>query len=162
MPKRTGTVPRPIAERFWEKVNKTGDCWIWTGSTNHGYGQFYVNGKPTPGRAHRVAYELAIGPIPNGLELDHLCHNRDKSCMGGETCLHRACVNPDHLQPATHRLNGLRGRSVAAVHAAKTHCIRGHEFTPANTDVRPRGSRRCRTCHRDEARARYAAKRRPS
>jgi hypothetical protein len=147
---------RPIAERFWEKVDKTGDCWLWTGSTNHGYGQFYVKGKSSPARAHRVAYELTTGLIPEGMELDHLCHNRDASCPGGFTCPHRACVNPAHLEPVTHRVNGLRGRSVAAGHAAKTHCPQGHEYTLENTR-RANGRRQCRACCRLWANARYAA-----
>jgi hypothetical protein len=151
---------RPFAERFWEKVDKTGDCWLWTASTAHGYGQFYVKGKRSPGRAHVIAWELANGPVPEGLELDHLCHGWDKSCRGGGTCPHRACVNPAHLEPVTHRVNGLRGRSIVAVHAIKTHCPQGHEYTPENTWMgKARRVRLCRACHRIRANARYAARR---
>ena len=145
---------RPFAERFWEKVDKTGDCWLWTASTTRGYGQFYVRGRPSPGRAHVIAYELEVGPVPDGLELDHLCHTRDESCPGGDTCPHRACVNPAHLEPVTSRVNGLRGRSPAAIHAKKTHCLRGHEYTPENTWTgKARSIRRCRMCHKLWARA---------
>lgn len=87
--------------------------------------------------AHRVAYEQARGPIPEGLELDHLCRNR-------------ACVNPDHLEPVTHRENLLRADTFAARHAAQTHCVNGHEFTPDNTYIRtrPEGGRECRACRK--------------
>ena len=78
-------------ERFWPKVDKTGDCWLWTGSiTPNGYGQFSVNGRPA--YAHRWAYAHHFGPIPKGMVIDHTCHNR-------------GCVNPAHLRAATHKQN---------------------------------------------------------
>ena len=85
--------------------------------------------------AHRVVYEILVGPIPVGLELDHLCRNR-------------ACVNPDHLEPVTTRTNLLRGYSPWACRARQTHCKRGHEFTPENTYGTGDGRRYCRTCRR--------------
>lgn len=91
-----GVAPRPAADRFWEKVDKTGACWLWTGGLDKdGYGYFNLphNRKV---RAHRWAYEAAIGQIPKGLEVDHLCR------------IH-ACVNPDHLEAVTGRENRLRG-----------------------------------------------------
>src|ERR1035437_6893898 len=101
--------------RFWAKVDKTEDCWNWTAHTDGmGYGQL-----AKPGQhgglvvAHRFAYELLVGPIPEGLQLDHLCRNR-------------ACVNPDHLEPVTRRVNILRGVGFGAVNAKKTECPRGH------------------------------------
>lgn len=123
---------RPIEERFWEKVEKTDDCWLWLGCTRNGYGSFNV--RMRSGYAHRWAYEHLVGPIAAGFELDHLCRNP-------------LCVNPAHLDPVLHRTNVLRGESPAAANARKTHCIRGHEFTDENTYiVEATGSRMCRQC----------------
>lgn len=85
--------------RFWSHVDAEGDCWEWTVSTgSHGYGQFAVGGLGgTMVLAHRYAFELLVGPIPEGLTLDHLCRNK-------------ICVNPDHLEPVTLVLNGQRAR----------------------------------------------------
>lgn len=89
------------AARFWAKVDK-GDpagCWRWTASGVHGYGQFSVAGALI--LAHRYSWELLRAPIPAGLTLDHLCHTNSTDCPGGKSCPHRACVNPDHLEPVT-------------------------------------------------------------
>jgi len=147
MPRRTA------AERFAEKINKSGpwslikgvpgQCWIWTGVLNeHGYGRF----RDDTGRrimTHRWAWEQANGPVPDGLVCDHLCRVR-------------ACANPDHIEPVTSRVNTLRGETIAAANAAKTACVNGHEYTAETTIVRPNGSRQCRTCHRANSRARNA------
>lgn len=148
--RRKGPKRRPIAERFWEKVERreADDCWEWIGGKySNGYGLFFVEHSPKRrnAMAHRVAYELSVGPIPDGLVLDHLCRNR-------------GCVNPAHLEAVTHRENLLRGEGPTATHAAQTHCVHGHEYTPENTYIRPSGSRECRTCIRRLARERYAAK----
>lgn len=91
-------------------IDEKTDCWIWQRSVNDdGYGHLGRNGK-TVG-AHRVFYEEANGPIPEGLDLDHLCHSRDKSCPGGRSCLHRRCVNPDHMEPVVRAVNVQRGRN---------------------------------------------------
>lgn len=117
-------------ERFWQRVEKTEACWLWRGS-GKGYGEF----RPTPSHrilAHRFSYQLLVGPIPQGLVIDHLCRVP-------------RCVNPAHLEPVTHKVNILRGVGHTAVNAAKTHCPRGHEYTPENT-VYERGSRICHVC----------------
>jgi hypothetical protein len=141
--------------RFWAKVDLRGkdECWMWLASKCNGYGQFAAPSvRRGPLRAHRVAYTLLIGPIPDGLTLDHLCHD-PKTCEGGPTCPHRACVNPDHMDPVTLGVNVMRGQTIAATNAAKTHCDRGHEFTRENTMLARKGKRRnCRTCHNDRRR----------
>jgi hypothetical protein len=125
----------PVEDRFWSKVDAQGPCWEWTGArSSSGYGQIWV--KPAKVVAHRFAYEQLVGPIPVGLQLDHLCRNR-------------ACVNPDHLQPVTQQINILRGSSVAAANHVKTHCPQGHEYTPENTYIHPKNNGRiCRACAR--------------
>jgi hypothetical protein len=134
---------RPVGERFWEKVVRDPDseCWFWTGGTAFGYGNFWLNRK---GRmAHRVSYELNVGPIPEGLQIDHLCRTP-------------LCVNPAHLEPVTIRENLMRGWGVSARNAAKTHCPRGHEYA-VHGRVKIEGSRECRVCKADLQRQRRAA-----
>ena len=125
-----------IAERFWAKVDLAGPngCWLWTaGKDSHGYGVFQV-GSLTDGtrrseRAHRWAYEALVDPIPDGLQLDHLCRTP-------------GCVNPDHLEAVTNKENqrrGLRG-------ILYTHCKHGHEMTALNTYHRREGWRGCLVC----------------
>lgn len=101
--------------------------------------------------AHRIAYEAFRGPIPDGLELDHLCHNEDPACPGGPACPHRACVNPWHLEATTSRTNLLRGKGIAAANAGKTMCKNGHPLDEANTyhyTNRGRPARGCLACRR--------------
>jgi len=109
----------------------------------NGYGKVNIDGKAK--LAHRVVYEALVGPIPEGLQLDHLCRNR-------------ACVNPAHLEPVTQRVNILRGTGTAAVHAAKTHCINGHPFDEANTYLYQGNKRMCRRCRCDREMVRYHAR----
>lgn len=119
---------------FWARVNKTDQCWTWTGAHFwSGYARVKYCGRDTV--AHRVAYELAVGPIPKGLEIDHLCRNR-------------GCVRPDHLEPVTHSVNERRGDTVIARNAAKTHCVRGHALSGVNVLIRRNGNRRCQACER--------------
>lgn len=138
---RTGRPPIDPALRFWPKVTPNGNCWLWTGTTNGGYGHFWHG----TGRvyAHRWSYEHLVAPIPDGLTLDHLCHN-DADCPGGTDCPHRRCVNPYHLDPVPSKVNTLRGLAITAQHARKTVCARGHEYPP--------GSRKYRECRADNNR----------
>lgn len=105
---------RTALERFWEKVDRRGDdeCWPWLASTDeHGYGQFGTGSRTgTMAKAHLWIYQQMVGPVPVGLDLDHGCHNADKTCPGGKACLHRRCVNyVKHLAPATRSDNIRRG-----------------------------------------------------
>ena len=119
-------------------------CWNWAGSlSRYGYGR--IRGKPER-LAHRVVYELLVGPIPEGLQLDHLCRNP-------------RCVRPDHLEPVTHRENLLRGETFAARHAGKTHCPAGHPYDDANTYISKRGQRKCRKCAAERSLRNYYARR---
>lgn len=138
-------VQRDRLPRFARLVKQVGDCHEWIGHrTPDGYGWAFVLRKQV--LAHRYFYERLVGPIPEGLTLDHLCRNR-------------ACVNPAHLEPVTLRVNILRGMAVSAVNARKTHCSQGHELSGDN--IRPyRGRRVCRTCRREQALARYRLERR--
>lgn len=126
-------------ERFWLRVDK-GDgagCWQWRGNLNpKGYGTFSVNKRPV--QAHRYAYVLLVGSIPEGLQLDHLCRNR-------------GCVRPTHLEPVTNRENMLRGDTFQGINARKTHCKWGHPFDEVNTYRKADGTRKCRACAREDA-----------
>ena len=134
-------------------------CWPWHMSTDdQGYGQVNLDGRIR--KIHRAAYEVLVGQPPEGTSLDHRCHTEDPTCPGGRTCRHRRCWNPAHLRPGTQAVNVLNGRGFPAINAAKTRCPAGHAYTPANTiSEGPEGRwRKCRTCHNDRQRARYAAR----
>lgn len=117
-----------LAVRFWTKVNKSAPngCWEWTAKRDNGYGRIWIKGRLFA--AHRVAYELMRGQIPEGLTIDHLCRNR-------------RCVNPEHLEVVSMRVNILRSDSVSAVNARKEHCPFGHPLAWRNS-----GRRFCPTC----------------
>jgi hypothetical protein len=149
---------KSLLERFEAKVNKNGPapeyrpdlgpCWLWTANIGDGgYGRIRIGTKGAGGsrlvRAHRVAYQLFKGPIPDGLEPDHLCRVRH-------------CVNPGHLEAVTHRVNTLRGEGMQAQNARKTHCSRGHELSGDNLvlDRQKKGARLCRTCRNQRQRDR--------
>lgn len=142
----SGPKPKPAAERFAAKVERTDGCWNWIGARQAGgYGRFMLSSRPTVlVLAHRFAFEQAHGPIGDDLTLDHLCRNT-------------SCVKPDHLEPVTREENALRGSR----NAAKTHCDYGHEFTDANTYVAPSrpGVRCCRACRKATSAERHAARR---
>lgn len=148
----------PVEERFWSKVLKYPDpmdrvvefprdcnlspeekgCWVWTAKLCLGYGRIHINtsvGKGVYVGAHRMGFMLLGGIIPENYEIDHLCRNR-------------ACVRKDHLEAVTCGENILRGDSLQGINKRKTHCVRGHEFTPKNTRKRhrPGGGRVCRLC----------------
>src|SRR5688572_15298255 len=119
-------------ERFWPRVSKTDFCWEWIGFIgNHGYGVFSLRTK-CQRLAHRVSYEWAKGPIPEGHHVDHLCRNK-------------RCVNPNHLEAVLPIINAWRS-DAGRPQASRTHCPRGHEYNHANTYIKVRGGRECRKC----------------
>lgn len=145
-----------VPERFWKKVDRNGPisshrpdlgpCWMWLAQINKetGYGCFWIErdvvGNNVNAQAHRVSYELVVGPIPKGLQLDHLCRVRK-------------CVCPSHLEPVTSTENTQRGDlSINGwVNREKDFCLRGHPFDEKNTKVVPskygtKQSRQCRAC----------------
>ena len=138
--------------RFWAKVNKDGPvplnrpdlgpCWLWTaGLGGNGYGRFRANKRMT--YAHRFAYELLVGPVPEGAELDHLCRVRH-------------CTRYDHLEPVPHQVNSARGNS-GKQERERTHCPQGHPYDEENTRWDRRGERRC-PCFQCRCRCRWAGK----
>lgn len=138
---KTNPIPEPTPSelaRFWAKVgdpDPASGCTEWIASTQgQGYGRFRCGVGMRA--AHRVAYTIRHGAIPDGMVIDHLCRNPP-------------CVNPDHLEAVTHKVNTLRGNGSAAQQSRKTHCTHGHEFTQENTYHTPSGGRRCRTCYRE-------------
>lgn len=139
-----------LIARFWSKVDKDGpvpdyapelgSCWLWTGLLQKGYGRFSVDQRYQ--FAHRFSLSLVGRVVPSGYHTDHLCRIR-------------ACVNPTHLDIVTPQMNLLRGDTIPARNAAKTHCKHGHEFTPENTYRRTdNAGRQCRVCIR-ASRARF-------
>ena len=149
-PKPSTFHPRiiPAADRFRAKVDQRGpnECWYWTaGLLKAGYGGFH----PIPSvtvTAHQFAYELAFGPVPTGKWIDHTCHN-GTDCTGGNSCLHRRCCNPEHLEAVDPIENQLRSH---ATRGAQARCPNGHEYTPDNVRLLPdkglNGWRVCRKC----------------
>jgi hypothetical protein len=131
-------LPVDVEDRFWSKVVMVENCWEWLGNYYpNGYGQISIGKRKM--MAHRMAYQLRVGPIPDGLTLDHLCRNPK-------------CVNPSHLEPVTMRENTLRGTSPSAECAKKDSCKHGHPLSGDNLVVRKGRSgrpwRACRACLR--------------
>ncbi|HAM40031.1 MAG TPA: hypothetical protein DCP69_01495 [Candidatus Omnitrophica bacterium] len=138
-----------LPARFWAKVRVLENgCWEWTATRRTGYGRFKVGSRRDRTarflQAHRFAYETLVGPIPEGLESDHLCRNRP-------------CIFPAHIEPVTPRENVLRGDGPSARAARQTHCLRGHPLNEINTCRLPSGKRECRPCRRLRQNARNIA-----
>lgn len=126
--------------RFFAKVETDENgCWVWTGAATKGYGQFKLGGRQYA--AHRLSYEAHVGPIPEGLVIDHLCRNT-------------LCVNHEHMEPVTNAENIRRGL-VGENQRSKTHCPQGHPYDEENT-YRVAGGRKCRICKRETHRRWWA------
>jgi hypothetical protein len=132
-----------VVQRFWSHVTKSDGCWLWTGFKDRdGYGKFFVQtagGRSIKAYAHRFAYEMFVGPIPAGYQVDHLCRIRD-------------CIRFDHLEAVTPQENNRRSNSLSACRARQTRCLRGHDFNDANMRINPDGRRDCRVCDREDKR----------
>jgi hypothetical protein len=138
-----------LAQRFWKYVSPepNSGCWLWTGAMHdRGYGRIGLGGKyGGSALAHRISYELNVGPIPPAMSIDHLCRTR-------------ACVNPDHLEPVTTKENcrrGEAGRVNGARQLAKTACPQGHPYSGDNLYIMPNGRRACKECRRAAVRRNY-------
>lgn len=136
--------------RFWKKVKVTPEgCWLWTaGKYSNGYGLFTVSGKPPRKNAlaHRYAYEHLVGPVPEGMDLDH-------------TCRVRHCVNPAHLEPVTRSENLRRSPLMGRFQSQKTHCPQGHPLSGDNL-YEHAGKRQCRQCRLEQKQRKHAKLRR--
>jgi hypothetical protein len=160
-------VKRIIGDDMYRLISKTDKgphpdgCWYFTGAIgSHGYGNIWFQGKYTS--TQRMCYKIFCGEIPENMHVDHLCHTRE-NCSGVVKCRHRKCIRPSHLTLATHRDNLLRGNGGGGDNIRKTHCSRGHLFTPETTYVRPgvkpgNSSRDCRICRSDASRKSIARK----
>lgn len=140
-----------LADRLLEhSYNAPNGCRLWFLPNANGYGVVWIGEKKKQDLAHRVSYKLFKGEIPDGCEVDHTCHNPEE-CKGGPSCIHRACINPDHLEAVTHEENSLRGR---IYNRYKTHCPAGHPYEGKNLILRKGpgygyGYRYCRECRED-------------
>lgn len=130
-----------------------GGCLLWTGPIGkNGYAQVTIQQRKY--YVHRLVFEAARGSAA-GLDVDHCCHNEDEACDGGSSCLHRRCINLEHLEAVEHAENVRRGRG-GRMWAERTHCPHGHEYTEANTRVYD-GRRFCRACNSKKFRAQKQA-----
>lgn len=138
LPAAAARLPRRFASKYL--ADEATGCWNWTAARDRdGYGVF--NFPWGQHYAHRVSYELHVGEIPDGFQIDHLCRNR-------------SCVNPAHLEPVNSRTNTMRSpTALATINATKTHCRRGHAFDEINTAVDKTGKRTCRKCNYIRSRA---------
>lgn len=153
-----GRPPTPVDVRLWARMGELpgpDECWHWPGNTSYyNYGVIRATGRGAGVlQAHIVAYESVHGTVPEGLHLDHTCHNADLSCPGGLDCLHRRCVNPNHLEPVTQAENNRRMQA----RIRQPDCPSGHPMYGDNLYVNPTtGARACKECRRGSVRKWYS------
>lgn len=139
MPIKSNTIPEIKNHEIFLsriRINKENECWEWQGALDkNGYGHYSprVYGKKSRYLAHRISYSIFVKQLTPGLLIDHICRNKK-------------CVNPDHIREVTPQVNMIENsESITYLNHIKTHCIRGHEFTPENTRIQTDG-RYCRAC----------------
>jgi hypothetical protein len=126
-----------------------GPCWLHEGTPEKATGYVRCEISRVRDYVHRFVYRALVQPIPDGKEIDHRCHNADPYCPSNASCLHRRCLNPDHLEAVTHHENMNRSPNHLAVkNCLKTHCPHGHPYDEENTRMMPHGGRACRACNR--------------
>lgn len=161
---RTPTPPIERILRRLEPARTDDECWLWPGALQGaGYGLVFIAVGKTA-LVHREVYSALVGPIPEGLLLDHTCHNADPDCPGGSACIHRRCCNPAHLEPKVHRDNQEAADEPRGRGRFKKECAKGHPYDDENTGWMVRGKRGgqvrngreryCKQCNRDKAAAR--------
>lgn len=156
----SSAAPERVISKIRSRITvQPNGCWIWQGSKTVGYGRIcwkLEDGPKVWRGTHRVMYEAMVGEIPDGMDLDHVCHDpAECSPARAEDCPHRACCNPEHLRPTTRRENLLRGGTVSADRRAVDECPKGHAYTPDNTLMSRAGQRQCKTCTYERNRAYY-------
>lgn len=154
-------IPHRVIDRIYARIEKApSGCWIFTGSLNGvGYGRVgWSNPDKTKSwrQTHRALYEVTYGPIPEGMHLDHVCHD-PATCHPEQSkdCPHRACCNPEHLRAVTARENLLRGGTISALRRAVEECPKGHPLDASNTLISTKGQRQCKACTYERNRAYY-------
>lgn len=153
-----------VIDRAWAKIDKRHwtQCWPYMGSIHSsGYGVIKSGGRyaSQEHKVHRLVYEDTYGAIPEGWTIDHTCHWKDDTCLGGASCLHRRCANPRHLEAVPFEVNVALARSAKRLTKEQsTHCPRGHPWDEANTYRDSRGGRQCRSCTRERMRRLRAAR----
>lgn len=130
---RLKRMPLPDRIRSFQANADPDGCWLWPGCTSDGYGRGYASNKGRKVTVHRFAYELLVGPIPDGLHIDHLCRNP-------------RCFNPAHLEPVTPKENNRRGKNCGVFNTPADHCPRGHAYTDDNAYWSKGKYRMCKTC----------------
>jgi hypothetical protein len=130
-----------LPKRVTDKIDFSGECWIWTAAKTNGYGVVWSSSENRVVRAHRLVWEALVGPIEPNKHMDHLCRVV-------------ACVNPKHLEPVEPKENFMRGISPWVARSKQTHCRKGHEYTEENTFRNKRNTRMCRECYTETSRRR--------